>query len=92
MSYLELLGFTAALLTTVSFVPQAIKTFVTRDTSGLSLVMYTTFVLGLATWLVWGLLTHQPPVVAANAVTLALAGFVWLLKVRAVLSGRDRPL
>ena len=46
------LGFTAAALTTASFVPQAWLTFRTRDVSGISLGMYSAFTLGIALWLV----------------------------------------
>jgi len=36
MHFIDLIGMLAAVLTTVSFVPQAIHTFRTRDVSGIS--------------------------------------------------------
>lgn len=69
----ELIGYAAATLTTASFVPQAWLTFRTRDVSGISLGMYSAFALGVALWLVYGLLLGAWPIVAANAITLALA-------------------
>lgn len=90
MTFLDTLGLLAAFLTSVSFVPQVAKTLVTRDTSGLSFIMYTLFVAGVSAWLAWGLMAGQMPVVVANAVTLVLAGMIWLLKVRAILIGRDK--
>ena len=44
---LEWLGYLAATCTTLSFVPQAVKTIRTRDTSGISLLMYVVFTLGI---------------------------------------------
>jgi MtN3 and saliva related transmembrane protein len=76
------LGFTAAALTTVSFVPQAWKTFTTRDVSGISLAMYSAFTLGIVLWLVYGIRLGAWPLIVANMVTLALAGAVLVMKVR----------
>jgi MtN3 and saliva related transmembrane protein len=66
-------GYAAALLTTASFVPQAALTLRTRDTSGVSLPMYLLFTCGVALWLAYGVLLRAWPVIAANAITLALA-------------------
>jgi MtN3 and saliva related transmembrane protein len=78
----DLVGYLAASLTTLSFLPQAIHTFRTRDVSGISLGMYSTFTIGVALWLVYGLLVQAWPVVAANAVTLALALCILVMKLR----------
>jgi MtN3 and saliva related transmembrane protein len=79
---IELLGYLAAVLTTLSFVPQAWQTFRTRDVSGISLGMYSLFTVGIALWLVYGALLRAWPVVAANAVTLALALAILVMKLR----------
>ena len=78
----ELLGYLAALLTTLAFVPQAWQTFRTRDVSGISLPMYFVFSTGVALWLAYGILLRAWPIVAANAVTLALAVAILVMKVR----------
>ena len=65
-----LMGYAAASLTTLSFIPQAIKTLRTGDTSGISLRMYALFTAGVALWGVYGLLTGDGPLIAANAITL----------------------
>jgi len=82
MDIRDYIGFVAASLTTASFVPQVWKTFRTRDVSGISLVMYSLFTLGVALWLVYGVITSNPPVTVANAITLALALSVLVMKVR----------
>lgn len=78
----DTIGYLAAGLTTLSFVPQALHTFRTRDVSGISLGMYGAFTLGVALWLGYGLLLGAWPVVAANAVTLALAAAILVMKLR----------
>jgi MtN3 and saliva related transmembrane protein len=82
MSYSDLIGYVAAALTTCSFMPQAWLTFRTRDVRGISLGMYSVFTLGVALWLVYGWLAGAWPVVAANAITLALALFILGMKLR----------
>jgi MtN3 and saliva related transmembrane protein len=79
---LELIGYAAATLTTVSFVPQAIKTLRTRDTRSISLGMYMTFVAGIVLWFCYGLVLGSWPMIIANVVTFALAGSILLLKIR----------
>jgi MtN3 and saliva related transmembrane protein len=82
MQFEDLIGYVAAFLTTCSFVPQVWKTFRTHDVSGISLGMYSVFATGVALWLLYGVLTQDWPIVAANAVTLALACLVLGMKVR----------
>ena len=78
----ELVGFVAAFLTTVSFIPQAIMTIRTKNTSGISRGMYAMFTLGVALWLVYGIYLVSWPMIAANTVTLALAATIFSLKLR----------
>jgi MtN3 and saliva related transmembrane protein len=84
----QLLGYAAASLTTVSFIPQAIKTLRTGDTRGISLRMYALFTSGIALWGVYGLLTRDGPLIAANAITLVAAGLILDRKWRSY--GRER--
>lgn len=78
----DLIGYAAAALTTASFVPQTLKSWRTRDLSGISLGMYSLFTLGVGLWLAYGLALDSWPIVAANAITLTLAGTVLALKLR----------
>lgn len=78
----QLIGYAAACLTTVSFVPQVFKVWQTRSTKDVSLGMYALFTLGVALWLVYGLAINAWPVIVANAVTLLLAGAVLVMKLR----------
>lgn len=80
----ELIGLGGALLTTVSFAPQAIKVIRTNDTAAISLAMYTLFVTGVTLWLVYGLLIGNRPMILGNAVTLILAATIFIQKIRHV--------
>ena len=82
MSVQELIGYAAAILTTVSFVPQAILTLRTRNVSGISLGMYSCSTAGVALWLVYGISLGQWPLILANAITLALASVILWTKIR----------
>jgi MtN3 and saliva related transmembrane protein len=82
MTLTDLIGTLAAVLTTASFLPQALHTFRTKDVSGISLVMYSIFTMGVAMWLVYGLLLQAWPVVIANLVTLGLASAILFMKLR----------
>jgi MtN3 and saliva related transmembrane protein len=64
---------TAATLTTLAFVPQAIHIIRFKETRAISLQMYVVFATGVAFWLAFGLMIWNWPMMIANAVTLALA-------------------
>lgn len=68
--FIEFTGTAAAILTTASFFPQAIKTIRDRDTSGISLSMYLLLITGVALWLIYGLLIGSWPLILANTVSL----------------------
>ena len=78
--WVDLIGTAAAVLTTASFLPQVWLTFKTRDASGVSLGMYSVFTVGIALWLVYGLLMQAWPIVVANAVTLTFAIAILVMK------------
>lgn len=82
MNLTDLIGTLAAVLTTISFLPQALHSFRTKDVRGISLGMYSAFTLGVALWLVYGLLLGAWPVVIANVITLALASTILVMKLR----------
>ena len=76
MNIVNIIGLSAAFGTTVSFLPQAIKTIQTKNTSGISLYMYALFTLGTLLWLIYGLMSHSLPVTLANAVTFVFASII----------------
>ncbi len=79
---MEWMGWIAALLTTISFVPQAIKVIRSRSTEAISLWMYILFILGIAAWLAYGIYLNDMPMMIANVITLSLAIVILTVKVR----------
>lgn len=75
-------GFLAAILTTGSFVPQAVMTIRSRNTRGISLAMYVIFTVGVALWLYYGVALGSWPMILANTVTLGLSSTILALKIR----------
>jgi MtN3 and saliva related transmembrane protein len=76
------IGMAAAVLTTAAFAPQAFKAWQSRSTKDVSLAMFTMMVAGIILWLVYGILINDIPLIAANAVTLVLAGAILVAKIR----------
>lgn len=76
------IGYVAATLTTVSFLPQALKTIRTRDTRGISLGMYVVFTLGVGCWFFYGLVLSSWPMIVSNLVTLGLSATILVMKLR----------
>ena len=76
------IGYAAATLTTLSFVPQAVKIIRTRDTHGISVEMYSAFTFGILLWLTYGIGRRDIAIIAANAVTLSLASVILFFTVR----------
>ncbi|RDZ29050.1 SemiSWEET transporter [Lysobacter silvisoli] len=79
---LEWMGYVAATLTTLSFVPQAIKTIRSRDTRGISLGMYVVFTVGVACWFGYGWALDSWPMMVSNTITFALAATILGLKLK----------
>lgn len=81
MTIPDLVGYLAATLTTLSFLPQAILTLKTRDTESLSLGMYSLFTGGVLLWLIYGIYLLNPAIIIANAITFLLASMILCFKI-----------
>ena len=79
---LEWMGYVAATFTTLSFVPQAVKTIRSRDTSGISLWMYVVFTFGIACWFGYGVFLQSWPMIVSNAITFLLSSTILGLKLK----------
>ena len=87
---LEVLGFVAAILTTLSFLPQALRIRRQRSAADVSLAMYLMMAAGQALWLVYGFVIASPSLVAANVVSISLVAWVLVMKFRDL--KRERPV
>lgn len=74
------IGLTAGALTTISFLPQALKTWKSKSAKDISLTMFLTFCLGVILWIIYGFLIEDIPVIITNLVTLILSGTILFFK------------
>ena len=82
ITLISIVGYVAAICTTISFLPQAIKIIKTKNTSGISVVMYSLFTVGTLLWLLFGIFTNNFPVIIANAITLLFAITILYYKIK----------
>jgi len=75
-------GLAAAFCTTVAFLPQVVKTWRTRSTKDISLVMFVVFTTGIFLWLVYGVLLRDVPLIVANGTTFVLSATILYFKLR----------
>ena len=79
---LKYIGFFAAFCTTIAFVPQVIKLYKSKSTKDISLYMFLIFTIGVLSWLIYGIIIFNIPVILANAVTLVLSLIILIYKLR----------
>jgi MtN3 and saliva related transmembrane protein len=87
-AWIEVIGFTAACLTTSSFLPQALKIWRNRSARDVSLVMYLMMCSGSSLWLAYGVLIASPALIVANCTGLTLVVWILGLKLREVIFSR----
>ena len=80
-NYIDLFGFSAALLTTIAFLPQLYKTWQTKSADDVSLIMLILFITGLICWIIYGSEIHSTPIVVANVVTFIFNFSILILKI-----------
>jgi len=79
---IDFVGATGAVLTTLCWLPQALKVIRDKETRALSLPATVAFSLGVILWLVYGLAIGDWPLIGSNAVTLALMAPILAMKLR----------
>ncbi len=78
----QIIGLAAAILTTLSFLPQVIRVVKTKSTKDISLAMFIIFCIGIFLWLIYGIIIKDTPIIIANAATFILAGIILVYKIR----------
>jgi MtN3 and saliva related transmembrane protein len=78
----ELIGWIAAGLTTISFLPQAIKVLRSNETSSISLWMYSIFSIGILCWLIYGVYLKSSQMIISNLITFFFAVIILRAKVK----------
>lgn len=85
--FFQILGYIAACFTTISFLPQALKTIKTRDTTGISFWMYAVFSTGVFLWIIYGLYLNDPAIYLANMITFLFAVVILAFKIKNITKG-----
>jgi MtN3 and saliva related transmembrane protein len=78
----DAIGATGAVLTTVCWVPQAMKIIRDRETRAISLPGTFLCVLGVLLWLVYGVAIVDGPLIGSSIVTFAMTAVILVLKIR----------
>ena len=81
MAFITILGFAAAILTTVCNIPQAIKIIRTRSVKDISAFTYSLLFVGLTLWTVYGILKTDWPLILANGISSAITGAILVMKI-----------
>ncbi len=72
----ELFGYISGACTAIAFLPQAIKSIITRDVSGLSLSMYIIYCIGLICWILYGVYLQSIQIIFFNSITLVFNSII----------------
>lgn len=89
MDLTTIIGLVAAAFTTIAYVPQAIKTIKTKDTRSISTGMYVLFTMGSIVWAIYGFMSHNMPVIAANVITSILSLIILFYKLTSKNNGKQ---
>ena len=82
MEMTSLVGFAAGFLTTVAFIPQAVKIWRSKSAADVSLAAFLAFTVGVGMWLAYGILKQEPPIIVWNGVTLVIAAAILAMKAK----------
>jgi MtN3 and saliva related transmembrane protein len=76
------LGYFAGTLTVVSFLPQVVRAWRSRQTRDLSMGMYTILITASSLWTIYGFIIHDQAVILTNVLMVALNLAIVTAKVR----------
>jgi len=82
MPVVEIVGYIAAMLSVICFIPQAIKILLTKDTNAISFWMYFLFLLSVIFWLIYGLMLGSLPIIFKNIFVIIFVGIILGLKIK----------
>ena len=81
MFNIEFFGYFAAILTTLAFLPQLIKTLKTQKADDVSLITLIMFLTGVLSWIVYGYKISSVPILIANIITFILNFLILIFKI-----------
>jgi len=78
---IEFFGYFAAILTTLAFLPQLIKTLKTKKADDVSLITLIMFMTGVLSWIIYGYKIASTPILIANIITFILNLLILIFKI-----------
>jgi MtN3 and saliva related transmembrane protein len=78
----DLIGYTAAVCTTIAYIPQVIKVIKTKKTNDISTAMFILISGGVLLWLIYGIILVSIPMIIANGVTFILSFYIFIMKIK----------
>ena len=84
------IGYFAAVCTTMAFLPQAVRVYKTKQTKDISLGTFILMAVGVAAWLVYGIIVKSMPILLANFITLILVLYIFMMKLRFEYPGKEK--
>ena len=78
---IEFFGYFAAILTTLAFLPQLIKTLKTKKAEDVSLTTLIMFLTGVLSWIIYGYKISSTPILIANIITFILNLLILIFKI-----------
>jgi MtN3 and saliva related transmembrane protein len=76
------IGATGAVLTTICWLPQAIRVVRHKDTRAISLTANLIFGLGLICWVIYGIAIVDWPLIGANAISVVFTSVIVAMKLK----------
>jgi len=80
-NFIGFVGYFAAFCTTIAFVPQVIKIWKSNSTKDISLLMFVVFTIGVGSWLLYGIVNNDKPLIVANFFTLIFSLYILVQKI-----------
>ena len=77
----EFFGYFAAILTTLAFLPQLLKTLKTKKAEDVSLITLIMFLTGVMSWIIYGYKISSSPILIANIITFILNLLILIFKI-----------
>ena len=82
MSGVDILGYAAGAITSLTFLPQVIKTFKEKSAKDISLLMFVIAAVNEVMWIAYGALLNNWVIILTNAIVLAMSLTMIYLKFR----------
>lgn len=82
MTAIDLLGITAGCISSITFLPQVIKTWKTKSAADVSLLMFTFATISVIMWLVYGIILLNIPIIFTNSMVLLFSLIMLYFKFR----------